>query len=181
MLVSFKLHPKFEKIYKSLTKLLSPRSYRIIENNELAAKEILPTAPYPFVTAVASTSYSTHPCYLFGNHIIEKNSLIAHQRVYRYCEHDREPHLNADDYLYFVNTKGNVMRCQRYDNLRNDHRVSVSGFSSVEQIGEKYSLPKDKSGSITHFFSKGAILPEISKFYEIDNGDLRKKGKIRDT
>ena len=172
MFISFKSHPKLEKIYKKITEILSPYSYCLIENSEPIAKQIFPSVSFPFVTAWASTALSDHPSYLIENFKIPEGTLISHQRLYRPCQHDGKLHFNADDYLYFIEKTGNVVRCHRYDNLRQDHYIPISEFSSTEQIFEVYSLPKNKNGPITQFFSNGAILPDMPKFYELGNGDI---------
>ena len=165
----FKAHPKFEKIYKAVDSILPHSSYCRIDNSNSLPREIVPKIDLPFVTVWASTDASNHPSYLFENFQIQAGSLIPHQRIYRYCCHNGQHHLNVEDNLYCLEESGNIVRFSRKDS--SDHFISVSNFSDTKTIIERYSLPIEKSGAISNFFSHGAFLPEMVTFKELDNGN----------
>ena len=78
-------------------------------------------------------------------------------RVLRQCNHNGINHANADDYMYFPNTNGNIVKVSRRD--APDHILYIAQAIGLGHILSAYNLPDKKSGPISDYVGNGALMP----------------------
>ena len=77
-------------------------------------------------------------------------------RNYRYCEHDRSPHFNADDIAFWTDCSGRQWKASSKD--APDHYQTVVAGTTVSDVWSRYYIPVASSGAVEDFRKKGAHL-----------------------
>ncbi len=147
-----------ENRHKRIIEEVGHSSFRIFDKDNPFVQTICPQLrDTPFVAVCLSTGDTAQRPFTYEGIYIPEGSDIIIQRVFRYCEHNGTPHLNADDVLYFPDKKGNIIRIFRND--APDHWLKIAGFSGLTHIAKAYHLPTATAGPANSYAENGALVP----------------------
>ena len=160
-----KYRPQFEVLYKNAVKEIKPEDYLLIYPKDSLANILCPPFKNPFVAAVISTSLCTVADLQYNDLMVLKGSQFVHERFYRSCDHNEQPHLNSNDLLLFPDSKGDIAGISRSDSP--DHYIALMKKAGLEDIIQNFHLPKEKFGHVNSFTAGGATIPSIINFKPI--------------
>jgi hypothetical protein len=103
---------------------------------------------------VASSDFSSSASSIAAEYA--PNGPVVLFKNYRYCEHDRSPHLNVDDHAFWQDRQGNPWKASSRD--APDHYREIVAGTAVSDVWDAYGIPQSKSGSLADFRKQGAHL-----------------------
>ncbi len=160
-----KYRPQFDSLYDKAVKEIVPESYLLIDPGSPLSKHLCPPITQNFLTAVLSTT-STINILKYQDITVPKGSQLVHQRFYRACDHDGNPHANVNDLLMFPTIEGRIGAVSRDDSP--DHYMALMKMAGLQDLAGTYNLPKEKSGHINVFTAAGAVIPIVVDFKRDD-------------
>lgn len=153
-----------ERKYKKVIAEIGKGCYEIFKPDNPLTKYVYDALPdkceYRFIGACLSTSATLTTAtadYLVDGEKILKSEHVIIQRGFRYCEHDGYPHINADDYVIFVDEKGAVWRIHR--DSSSDHYIGIATWVGSDTIANAHHLPKEPRGPYYKYLENGASIP----------------------
>ena len=157
--------PFKESTYTKIVKALGDNSYRIVKPGEDFVTvahidtDLMRQKSHAYTCVSTSASTSTIKTQYFIEPEIElcHGTQVVDVRQFRYCEHDDTPHINADDNIICVDTKGNVWRIPRKDFP--DHYISIAEWAGFSSLANAHNLPTKTEGTVSEYLENGALLP----------------------
>lgn len=146
-----------EKKFNRIVNEVPSGNYRIFNPEEPLIKDLKPHLSLPFNSVCMGTGMTGDISIHYASEIIPPRSPIILERVLRYCTHNGEPHLNADDLVYFPTVSGAIKRGYRSD--APDHYQRIIDFTGLDTIANAYHLPKNTQGAISEYVENGAFVP----------------------
>jgi len=166
-----KKKPWDEKKYSKILEEVGKGRYQLLYPNDSFISEIFGGLPGSlhdrFTCACVTTSATTATAtvdYVCEGFMIPKGSHVINWRTFRYCEHDQNPHFNADDNIICPDNKGNIWKVSRNDSP--DHYVSIATWAGLQYIADAYRLPTEPNGPYSQYIENGATVP--IKFIRIE-------------
>ena len=153
-----------EKKYNKILNEVGEGRYQILYPDDSFISDIFTNLPGSLqdrftcacITTSATTAIATVD-YKCEGFIIPKGSHVINWRTFRYCEHDRNPHFNADDNIICPDDKGNIWKVSRDDSP--DHYISIATWAGLQHIADAYYLPTEPNGPYLQYIENGATVP----------------------
>ena len=151
--------PEYEEIYKNIIREVGIGGRYLYAESEDAFTSLLglDSLKIPFIGVCAGTGSTLQVDLVYSNFTIEKGSEVVIERVLRPCNHGGIYHGNADDYMYFPDQKGNIIRVSRRD--APDHILYIAETAGLENLISAYQLPTQKFGFLNTYVGNGALMP----------------------
>lgn len=153
-----------EKKYSKILKEVGEGRYQLLYPNDSFISDIFGGLSSSFqdrftcacitTSATIATSTVDYKCEGFS---IPKGSHVINWRTFRYCEHDGNPHFNADDNIICPDDKGNIWKISRDSSP--DHYISIATWAGLQNIADAYYLPAEPNGPYSQYIENGATVP----------------------
>jgi len=153
--MAIKIRPVSLRSYQEAINGTGDDSYRIYESGSFPSGVNYP-AETQFIVFACSGLTMDYRC---GNVNVQSGSQIIIMRTLRTCEHDGNPHYNADDRMIIPGSDGGYYIISRKDS--SDHYYNLANLTGSLSIADAYNLPDEFSGSIGNYTQSGANWPSI--------------------
>jgi hypothetical protein len=151
--------PEYEKVYKGILEEVGVggRYLYVPSENSFTSVIGLDSLKVPFIAVCCGTGSTLQMDLVYKDFIIPRGSEVVVNRVLRSCHHDGSNHANADDYMYFPSSQGNIIRISRRD--APDHMLPIAKAVGLEVLMLAYHLPEKEAGPISDYVASGALMP----------------------
>ncbi len=159
--LKYSSEPEYEKVYKNILNEvgIGGKYLYAVSGDSLTTILGLDSLKGPYIGVCAGTGSTLQMNLVYNNFTLEKGSEVVIVRALRPCNHNGIYHANADDYMYFPDTKGNIVKVSRRD--APDHILYIAQASGLENIITAYRLPIKQFGFISDYVGNGALMPII--------------------
>ena len=146
-----------KKEYDRLKSIIGIHKYKVLSDPNDVPFNLAKGLEDKFMECVVIGSiYETEKEIVLPNRSLAPSGTLYLVRIFRKCDHDGNPHINKDDYLFYTNSSGD---CFRTTPDSKDHYYSVVNASPLlTLINEVPARPNKPEGTFQEYVSHCASL-----------------------
>ncbi len=158
--LKYSSEPEYERIYKTILQEVGIGGrYLYAESSDSFFTSLFGSnsPSIPCIGVCAGTGSTLQMNLIYRDFTISNGTEVVINRMLRPCDHNGVYHGNADDYMYFPDQKGNIIRVSRRD--APDHILYIARATGLDHIVSAYHLPTERYGFLSDYVGNGALMP----------------------